>query len=506
LNINAKEITVNKNELNNWVFIGRGYDILKINPLDLDEAASYNMVFDLKATEPTSNGDGLKPPEVLFVPDSGGTYSSDTKEMFSSYDIQNYFKLAASVGVSDPTGALFSFSLSSSFENTARELGEKEQVFTYTKQLVKKYRLQLDDSKQKQVGETFKGLVKKLPNSASELVEKFGTHYSYEVHYGGQAHYTLIFEREEYATMNDNKINVKSEANGAFEVVKVNASVETANQLNQEFRNKIKNKHEAIDYSGGTILKDFDSWAMTVKDDTAPIYIKLVPLYELVTEEYFKGLPDIKEKRKKLQDAIDEYIRTGVNPSQSLICYGDELELSIVAERGQKRYLSIKEDAKYTVTKTDMPGISGAQLPKAKWKIIPVNQNDMGNPVKVKDIVLLQTSSSQKYLDAQSGRDDEYYPGDGLTRADESDAQKNSVKWKVELAYDTDRQEIVEGDFVKLKTLWLNSDNEYGYLQGEFDPKEPKQRVFSFGNGRRDNGSNWKITRTSSSYSTSAQV
>ncbi|NJK65838.1 MAG: hypothetical protein HC941_04280 [Microcoleus sp. SU_5_3] len=480
MNTNAKDVTVNKNELNNWVFIGRGYDILKINPLDLDEAASYNMVFDLKATEPTSNEEGLKPPEVLFVPDSGGNYSSDTKEMFSSYDIQNYFKLAASVGVSDPTGALFSFSLSGSYENAAREIGEKEQVLTYTKLLVKKYRLQLDDSKPKQLGKTFKSLVEKLPQSASELIEKFGTHYSHEVHYGGQAHYTLVFNREEYATMNNNEIDVKSQATGAFQVVKLNASVETCKDLNQEFRNKIKNKHEAIDYSGGTIQKDFDAWVTSVKDDPAPIYIGLVPLYDLVNENYFQGLPDIKEKRNKLKDAIDKYIETGVNPSQSLICYGDELQLSLVANRGEKRYLSTEMDVHYTVTKAAPPGISGAQLPTAKWQILPVNATDMEEIVKVGDVVLLKRGSSQKYLDAQSGRDDEYYPGDGLTSADESDPQKESVKWKLELAYDTDRKEIVEGDFVKLQTLWQNSDNEYGYLQGEFDPKEPKQRVVFF--------------------------
>ncbi len=487
---------MNKNELKNWVFIGRGYDILKINPLDLDSNASFNMVFDLKPTDPTSDGDGLKPPEVLFVPDSGGTYSSETKEMFSSYDILKYFKLGASVGVSDATGELFSFSLSGSYENSAREIAENEQVYTYTKQIVNNYRLQLDDSKQKQLNATFKDLVEKLPlpKSLSDLIEKFGTHYSHEVHYGGQAHYKLVFNREEYATMNDNKINVKSEAKGAFEVVKVNTSLETANHLNEEFRKKIKNKNEAIVYSGGTVKTNFDAWAMTVEDKPAPIYIGLVPLYDLVNENYFPGLPDIKEKHKTLKEAIEAYIKTGVNPSASLILYGDFLQLSIVAERGQKRYLSIKEDAQYTSTTTDTPGISGAQLPKTKWwKIIPFNQNDMGKPVKVGDVVLLQSKSSQKYLDAQSGRDDEYYPGDGLTRADESDAQKESVKWKVELAYETDRKEIVDGDFLRLQTIWKNSDNEYGYLQGKFDSKEPKQRVFSFGNGRRDNGSNWKI-------------
>lgn len=499
MKINAKDLTVNKNELNNWVFIGRGYDILKMNPRNLIEEVSFRNVFDLKATDdPIPGTNGLtKPPEVLYSPEPGGITASTTEELFSSYDVQQNFKLAANVALSDVTGQLFSFSLSSSFEKENREIGQQEQVKTFTEQRVTFYKLKLDDSKQKQVDPYFISLVENLPGSVSTLIEEFGTHYASEVSLGGQAYQKLAFNKEEYVTMKDNKINVKSEASMAFKIVKSNTSIETATGLHEEFRNKILNKAEEITYSGGETL-DFNSWSNTVRNSPVPIRVKLVPLYELVNKDYFLTLPDIEGKYQKLKEQIDQYIQTGVNPSQCRIRYGDELQLSIVAERGEKRYLSIENDVHYTVTKADTPGISGAQLPTAKWQILPVDAKDMGEIVKVGDVVLLKRGSSEKYLDAQSGRDDEYYPGDGLTSADESHAQQEeSVKWKVELAYETDRKEIVEGDFVKFQTLWQNSDNEYGYLQGEFDSKEPKQRVFSFGNGRRDNGSNWKITRTS---------
>jgi len=468
-----------------------------MNPRNLTENVPFRNVFDLKANDSIAGTNELtKPPEVLYSPEPGGMTDSTTKELFSSYDVQHNFKLAVNLALSDVTGTLFSFSLSSSFQNENQEIGQEEQVKTFTKQLVTFYKLKIDDSKQKKVDPYFMSLVEKIPGSELKLIEEFGTHYASEVSIGGQAYQALAFNKEEYVTMKDNKINVKSESSMAFEVVKANGSLETDVRLHEEFRKKIMNKAEQITYSGGETL-NFETWSTTVRQSPVPIQVKLVPLYELVNEDYFPGIPDIEGKYQQLKEQINQYIRTGVNPSQYRIRYGDELQLSIVANRGEKRYLSTEMDVHYTVTKADTPGISGAQLPTAKWQILPVDAKDMEEIVKVGDVVLLKRGSSQKYLDAQSGRDDEYYPGDGLTSADESDTQKESVKWKVELAYETDRKEIVEGDFVKFRTRWQNSDNEYGYLQGEFDPKEPKQRVFSFGNGRRDNGSNWKITRTS---------
>lgn len=182
------------------------------------------------------------------------------------------------------------------------------------------------------------------------------------------------------------------------------------------------------------------------------------------------------------------------NNGDNFMRYGDEVEL-ILNVSGADRYLSYKQEFQYTVTEPQPEGVSGNDLLKYKWKICPTNQRDLGNPVKANDVVLLQSQVSQKYLDAQSGRDEEYYPGDGLTRADESDAQKESVRWRLQQAYPSQSQEILAGDYLKLQTLWENTDGEYGYLQGETSAQNAKQRVFSFGNGTRDNGCYWKIVK-----------
>jgi len=121
--------------LKNWDFVGRSYDILRIDPLDLDAGAKFRMVFNLKPTDPVADQSALKPPEVMHIPDSGGSFDLNTKLIFSSYDIQSFIKIGVTFSASDPAD-LFSFSLSSIYENMTREIGSNEKVLTITKMIV----------------------------------------------------------------------------------------------------------------------------------------------------------------------------------------------------------------------------------------------------------------------------------------------------------------------------------------------------------------------------------
>jgi hypothetical protein len=500
LHTNVEVITVNKPPLPNWTFIARSYDILYLNPYDLDDGAKHEPVFDFQATKPVPDTNFMQPPEVNHVPNPGTQTLSTTKNFFTSYDIQRSFQGGVKFGVSDVLGKLFSFTQNLSFKRRSQEIEEEEETHIFNQELVKTYGLR-HNTKDKKLTESFRDLVEKIPadNSLQDLVDTFGTHYCREVILGGQATYTLRMERRKYLKMFEMQIDLKRQAEIAFDKVKVNSELSASSGLIEEFVESLKNQTEEIIYSGGMGYRNFDDWKRTIEAAPTPVYLELHPLYDLVNQQYFPDLPEdaIKEKRQALEEQIENYLTTGVNPSQSRIRYGDVLQLSIVTDQATKRYLSSKDHVSYTSTEKENSSTNIVGLRTASWHILPVDQKDMGEIVKVKDKVFLKNTSSDKYLDAQSGRDDEYYPGDGLTRADESHTTKDSVKWTVELAYNIDRDEIVEGDFVKLQTCWKNSDDEYGYLQGEWDPSEVKQRVFSFGNGRRDNGCYWKITKTS---------
>jgi len=341
----------------------------------------------------------------------------------------------------------------------------------------------------------FQELVVDLPNQLEKLIDEFGTHYARTVFYGGQAYQKLIFKKEEYTSMEENKINIKAEAKATFEVVKVGAAVETASNLSQEFRNKVENKHDAITYSGGTPSQNFDNWAISVEKNPAPIKLDVVPIYKLLSKKYFPTDKDIEQKQEMLRKKIDEYILNhGRNSSQSLIHYGDEVEFILVAQ-GQRRYLSYKEGIRYTVTEFQDEAVSGSHLPKYRFKIIPSDQNKLNNPIKANEIVAIQSIASNNYLDAKSGKDEDYHLDEGLTFANQNNPQQDSARWTIVHANQFDRQELVDGDYLKLKTQWRNDNGEKGYLKGEPNFKESKQRVFSFGKGPRENGCYWQVVK-----------
>jgi endonuclease/exonuclease/phosphatase family metal-dependent hydrolase len=188
------------------------------------------------------------------------------------------------------------------------------------------------------------------------------------------------------------------------------------------------------------------------------------------------------------------------NASKAVIRYGDEVQLLLFAPgSGEERYLYYKEPVEdiqqYTITRPQEEDISGERLLKYKWKICPINQNDVGKPVQANDVVTLYNMTSNAYLDAKSGRDQTYHPGEGLTFANQNDPQKNSAQWKIEKVDQSQYQEVVEGDYLKLKTQWKSENGKDVYLKGETNPQEEKQRVFSFGKGRRENGCYWRVVK-----------
>ncbi|MBD2494884.1 MAC/perforin domain-containing protein [Nostoc sp. FACHB-280] len=494
-----QELTINNiSPLKNWDLISRGYNILEIDPLHLVNSSGLRMVFDLEATIPILDGNGLKPPEVLHIFESSGLLNSTTTVIFSAYDIQKFLHQCINFGVSDPIGELFAYSRSNTYENISQETEYNEKVLIYTKVIINNYKLQLDNTKPKKLNSYFQKLVAEVYHKSSLLIQEFGTHYAHTVFYGGQAYHQLAFTKEDYISMVGNHINVKTEAQGTFEILKVGNSIENAPNLHHKFREQIADQCSQITYNGGTSFHSFHDWAKSVKTAPVPIKLELVPIYHLLTKEYFPEDANIEQKQIYLKNEIDKYIiNNGHNPSQSVIRYGDEIEMSIAAQ-GQSRYLCHTDKVKYTKTESDSQCPSSNQLSKYRWKILSTKKEDINQPVRNNDLVVLQSQVTNFYLDAKSGKDETYFPGEGLTFANQDNPQVVSAKWKIEQMNLTERREVVDGDYLRLQTQWQNDDGEYGYLKGETSlctPEEQKERVFSFGKGRHQSGCYWKVNK-----------
>ncbi|MBD2596568.1 hypothetical protein H6G74_19850 [Nostoc spongiaeforme FACHB-130] len=494
-----QELTTNNiSPLKNWDVISRGYNILEIDPLHLVDNSGLRMVFDLEATIPLLDGSGIKSSEFLHISESSGLLDATTAVIFSAYDLQSFLHQNINFNINDSIGELFAYSRSSTYENITQEIEYNEKVVIYTKVSINNYKLQLDKTKARKLNGYFQKLVADIYYKSSLLLQEFGTHYAYAVFYGGQAYHKLAFTKENFISMLGNHINVKTEAQSTFDVLKFGNSIATASILNQDFRDNIENQYEQINYSSETQFQNFHDWAKSVKTNPTPIKLELVPLYNLLTKKYFPEDENIEQKQIYLKNQIDKYIiNNGHNPSQSVIRYGDEIEMSIAA-KGQPRYLCYADKVKYAKTESELQCLSGNHLQKYRWKILATKQEDFNQPVRNDDLVVLQSQASNLYLDAKSGRDETYFPGEGLTSANQNNPQLVSAKWKIEQLNLAERREVVDGDYLRLQTQWKNDDGEYGYLKGETSlttAEEQKERVFSFGKGRHQSGCYWKINK-----------
>ena len=258
-------------KLKNWDFIGRCYDVLKVDPLNIEKGAKGKMAFLLDEFNEIADGSAQKLICTEHTPRSGGESKSNTVSMSSSHDFRTFNKLEASVTVSDPTGEMFSTSLSQSYEKTRNETESHEKVTTYATLTAPAYNLSLigDEkdgrlvpaaSPKLKVSTDLASSVAGLPTTSGTLykqfVRDFGTHYAREVVFGGRVYQRLTVEEAKYSTFLEEGLNVTAEAKLTFEIA---AGVKGGLQdkRSDKFVNAIKNSTDSIVYPGGYTATKF---------------------------------------------------------------------------------------------------------------------------------------------------------------------------------------------------------------------------------------------------------
>src|SRR5215471_16144958 len=98
-------MTVDDKLLPNWDFVGRCYDVLKVDPLRIEAGTKFPMVFFFPEFNPESpdgfdpikDRSAYKPTCTDHAPATGGSHESSTTSMSSTYDFQQFTKVAGSV-------------------------------------------------------------------------------------------------------------------------------------------------------------------------------------------------------------------------------------------------------------------------------------------------------------------------------------------------------------------------------------------------------------------------
>lgn len=481
----------------NWDFIGRCYDVLKADPLDLKQGATVQMAYQYDTFEDVADHSASKPVGLDYLAAPGGTFDQRVSELSSSYDFKTTFRGDGSLTVSDPTGDLFSASLSTSFTRTRQDVNTKSSVVTYTSEGVSTYKLQVrTDPKARTLDGALASALGGLPTAAGaahdEFIAKFGTHVAHAVTFGGRATQRIVVSRQDYDGFLEEGVDVKANVSATFDIAKVGGSGGVADTRSQQFKTASGVTVESIVYTGGTAPQQmWDMWAQYVKDAPAPIEIAFVPLHSLLVAEFFPHDQDVERRQAALEAATNSYLSTkGHDTRQDLLRTGDRVTLALVAE-GLARCLSATPGYVRTAV---MPGGGGAPPPPLLWDLEMATPGSSAGTLSLTSPVTFRNPAMGSYLDAQAGSDTTYSPGDGLLGLKSASPAADSGRWTIEFASDRGRSEIVDGDTVLIRSAWPGTDGQRGVMLGETKALDPAQRVFSFG-ARGQNGTIWRIAR-----------
>ncbi len=329
----------NTASLKNVDFIGRGYDFLKIDPLDLgDPGATKLPVFHINPNNMKLIPDGSAsiPRGTVYTSSAGGNFSFETKMLYSAYDFQTAYSGSVSANIGVP--GLFSFSSSQSYKKFKQVTGSTENLETYSKVELYDHIVEIipDYPGEKlDLHPIFIDRVKELPSAYSDdnehkfltFIETFGTHYSKKVIFGGRASQAIRISKESYSKLTKENIDLSRGAEGTFKGITAGGSIGLSWEKQEKFNTETKSGQETIRFCGGTPNRNLNDFLKSIKDDPAPICLNLVTLDELLINRYFSDDPDIDEKRNALKSAIINYSKkcgeSNENfSSNSLLFYG----------------------------------------------------------------------------------------------------------------------------------------------------------------------------------------
>ncbi len=478
-------------------FVGRCYDALAVDPLDI-ELGSRLMAVKFEKFVDTGDKTAQYPACMDYGPLSGGSYASVATEVSSTYDFHSFTQQSGSVTVSDPTGQLFSATASASFKQTQDTTQSHTAMATYTDATVHSYWLRLHDKGFNLTAE-LSAAVDALPanddgsGAYAGFIEEFGTHFATYAMLGGMMHQRITVDSADYSSFLEDGMSISAEATATFDVAAGKASASREKNISQKFAAATKSTTDGIVYAGGDQTGTYDNWSSYVKDKPAPIKITLAPLYDLLTTVHFPTDTDIQKKHDLLKAEIGSYLtKNGENVRNEIMHYGDEVVIGL-GSSGTQRYLSSGQQQFTHTTISADPNDPGRDT-SLRWTIMNAAHPDATGEVKIGETVALK-SSAGTYLDARAGHDDTYMVGDGLTAPTGANPNAAATQWKLLLAAPRPRAEVVDGDLVRFQSRWQDPDGQLGYLLGEPNANDTAQRVYAFGNQAPPGASVWRLSR-----------
>ncbi|MFV8782621.1 MAC/perforin domain-containing protein [Microbulbifer sp. SA54] len=303
----------------NISYLGRLFDITKINPLDLEESSLLLTALEFLPDDfkPVADGSRLLPEGVGYRPETGGDQISESQMIFESSTLEK--KFSQHVKVNAGLEGVIKASASRMFNTFARTNRGRRSMFTWMSAEVEAPAIRLLDkddgySAPLKISQELKNAVQNLINAnAAEydiFIQRFGTHFANEVTFGGIAYQTIRIDADTYESLVQSGVEIGTEAEATFKKFSAGASNTEKNELSEEFQRKTETKQEQLRFRGGTPNSDINAWMASVPLNPAPIKVSLRQLDELMTEQNFPDITDIDTIRGLLRQAIDKYIKS----------------------------------------------------------------------------------------------------------------------------------------------------------------------------------------------------
>jgi hypothetical protein len=464
-------------EINGLEFVGKCYDVLTVDPLNLGGSAKGANAIDL-----ARDGVGTYTQGGYTMPRGASLHSPFSTEVTTSrslirnsFDFQN--EVSSSFEASAGLGGLFEYSASTSFKEISTVSESRKRVFSYVTVYVQNHivGLELDDPSVLRLGAEFARAVAALParretsadrQAYASFVQRFGTHFAKRVALGGMAYSRVSSSASSIATSKEKEESFKASASVEIEAFKSGASatdahkrVEKSDQENEidrtqlVFRGGIGNTHEIA-----------DDWFSGLEDRPAPIPFRseLERQSTLLTSAFFPNDAAIDAKRQALDAAIDDYIIENGGMLDGVIRYGEKLAMWYGASDHKRRAfanLAMRELVFRNMSAAPTNALAPATLtivdPQGRWGAPGQEPREVKIGASEAPIAIrVEAGSLSGYLEVQPEVKDAYgrpYRPIGIT----SDLNRATTRWSLGL---TDGQRnmveprasrpLVSGDFV----------------------------------------------------------
>ncbi|MBN9511160.1 MAG: hypothetical protein J0I21_18905 [Alphaproteobacteria bacterium] len=327
-------------------YLGRCYDIVDLDPLDLGGSAKYPNVIDISVadgrTVNTRDGTYSIPAGVQHLAIFKMSWESQSSVISSSYDFQEEFKLAVEAEVGVQGG--FEFTGSASHKDIVHRTESRKQSFVFSRAYQENHGLQLDLANDKaplSVTTEFADAVARLPVGEfpsvvpqyQEFLRRFGTHFAKEIKLGGLAFQRTSGSTKRFLVSKQSEDELKAKAAVEVDAFKAGAGAESAHSKAVSVDNEFELERTALEFRGGDGSPSGidSSWIASLHERPAIVKATMERLTALFSPRFFPDDAQIEEKGLLLELAISDWIVRRGRPScdTAPLRYGETLVVTL---------------------------------------------------------------------------------------------------------------------------------------------------------------------------------